>query len=264
MIPMGHSPQALMRLPGRPEKRKKDPAPEDTQEMFAAGGSLPADPEETREYEAVTVEQEPEGTEAEELLEDEEKAEAIEEEGWDDEYEEWDEDLEAEELEEGLEDEEDPDSESGDTNGEADPAGSRSGDLKVFLAQFRERVRTIWSRSLGRIGAIKLPNHKIDGQKVLAVAGIVAIAGLVGAGGYVIGKGSGDDLDTARLEGEFAGKRAGAIEGATSGYAAGFKKGRDIAFRKSYSASYRRNYIRAYEDVGMEAPKPKDIEVPEP
>ncbi len=216
--------------------------------MFAAGKSGPADPapadpapedpapedpapEETREYEVVAVEED-------------ESIEVIEDEAWDgDEYEEWEEELEAPEAEEKR---------------------SPGEDFKAWWAEFRTRGRAIGARIFGRVGAIKLPRHEIDGQKALAVAGIAVVAGLVGAGGYLLGKGSGDDLDMARLEGEFAGKRAGAIEGATKGYATGFKKGRDLAFRKSYSASYRRNYIRAYENAGIDPPKAKSIEVPEP
>ncbi len=278
-----------MRLPRRSEKQKTGkPGPEDTQEMFTAGQSLPedateeirddaagngADPEATREYEAVAVDEKeaPEveaGTgEAETLIEDDESVEAIEEEAWEgDEYEEWE-----EEDFEAAEDDEVDDVIDGTVEGSAAGSGtgdgsgrSRGDDLKVWFEEFRGRVRTVAGALLTRIGSIKLPNHEIDGQKAMAVGGIVLIAGLVGVGGYVVGKSSGDDLDTARLEGEFAGKRTGAVEGATSGYAAGFKKGRDLAFRKSYASSYRRNYIRAYEDVGMEPPKPGDIEVPEP
>ncbi len=164
-----------------------------------------------------------------------------------------------------MEVESDPEAELDEVPANAgDGSSSRGEDLKAWFAEFRARGRAIASGALARVGAIKLPNHEINGQKVLAVAGIAAIALLVGAAGYVLGKGSGENLDTARLQGEFAGRKAGAVAGATKGYAAGFKKGRDIAFQKSYAASYRRNYIRAYEEAGMEAPKPEDIEVPEP
>ena len=105
---------------------------------------------------------------------------------------------------------------------------------------------------------------ELDGQKVLIVSGIAAIVLLFGAGGYLLGKGAGEDVDEARLQGEYEGRKAGAVAGAMKGYAAGFKKGRDEAFRKSYAASYRRNYRKAYEDAGMEPPKSGDIEVPEP
>lgn len=259
----------------RPSRKAKkeaqpEPRPDDTQEMFTAGPDQSEGPEETREYDAVAVEaeepeplaeepeaeepepvedEEPESEEDEPL--DEEELEAIEDEAWEGEgYEDWEEDVDEPELAEAVP--------------QGEPRKSGTDDFKAWLAAFGQRAGTIWKGFWGRIGAIKLPRHEIDGQKVLAVAGILAIAGMVGAGGYLLGKGSGDDLDQARLEGEFAGKRAGAIEGATKGYAAGFKRGRDQAFRKSYSASYKRNYIRAYSKAGMDAPKPQDIEVPKP
>ena len=243
-----------MRLPRKAKKASENvPSPEDTQEMFTSGQPLPEDPEETREYEAAEdtgpetelIEDEPET----ELIEDEESVETIEDEAWEgDEYEEWEED----EIEEG------------EPEAEAAEKPNRGDDLKVWMREFSARAQTIWKASLKRVGEIKLPRHEIDGQKVLAAGGILVVALMVGAGGYLIGKGSGDDLDTARLEGEFAGKQAGAVAGATRGYAAGFKKGRDIAFRKAYSASYKRNYRRAYEQAGMDPPKAEDIEVPKP
>lgn len=261
-----------MRLPRRSEKEKSEASPEDTQEMFTAGASLPDDPEETREYEAV-VEAAPvaddlepdEGIEPGEEIKpdeaefsdeefDDEEIEAIEEESWDgDEDEAW-------------EEEPGPPEEPGEEEpGPPEATGtSRTGDLKVWFTEFRGRIRSIGTGLLKRIGAIRLPRHEIDGQKALLAGAIIVVALLVGSAGYVLGKGSGKDLDSARLEGEFAGKRAGAIAGATKGYATGFKKGRDVAFRKSYSASYRRNYIRAYDGAGVDPPKAKDIEVPEP
>ncbi len=255
--------------------------------MFAAGQAVPGEPagdEETREYETVAtgegepvdreeaiepVEEEEETAEAldeaetgvieedTEVIEEEDTevieeddTEVIEEEAWDDEgYEDWEQ--EAEEVEE------EPDPEA-----KAEP--ENSGGFAVWFTGFRQRANEVWSGFWGRIGSIKLPRHELNGRKVLAVAGVLAIALMVGAGGYLLGKGSGDDVDQARLEGEFAGRKAGAIAGATRGYAAGFKKGRDLAFRKSYSASYKRNYIRAYQDAGMDPPKPEDVEVPEP
>jgi hypothetical protein len=246
----------------RSRKNKKEPQPEpgpdDTQEMFTAGPAQPDGPEETREYETVVVEPEepepeepePEEPESEEPLDDEE-LEAIEEEAWEGEgYEDWEEDLDEPELVEAAP--------------QGEPQKSGTDDFKAWLVAFRQRAAAIWNRFWARIGAVKLPRHEINGRKVLVVAGILAIAAMVGTGGYLLGKGSGDDVDQARLEGEFAGKRAGAIEGATKGYAAGFKRGRDQAFRKSYSASYKRNYIRAYSKAGMDAPKPQNIEVPNP
>jgi len=219
------------------------PGPEDTQEMFTAGQDPIGDPDETREYEAAAVDEEPEPLTEPAAEADEEEVDSIEDEPWEeDEYEEWEDDPEFEESE----------------------TGSRADELKAALTALGVRARGSGATTLKKIGDIKLPRHQVDGQKAMIVGGIVIVALLVGAGGYVVGKGSGDDLDQARLEGEFAGRQAGAVDGATKGYAAGFKKGRDVAFRKSYTASYRRNYVRAYENAGMDAPKPVNIEVPRP
>ena len=265
------------------KKAVPEASPDDTQEMFTAGQSLPEESDETREYETVALAREGDLAEAEPdestevlELEDEEPLEAIEEEAWEgDEYEEWEEEpAEDEQFEDDAgevpeDDEEVP--EEGDeaaiaaaAEGEAEKGSDFLADLKVWFEDFRKRAGALWSRLLKRVGDTKLPRHEVDGQKVLAAAGIVVIALLVAAGGYLLGKGSGDDLDTARLEGEFAGRKAGAVAGATQGYAAGFKKGRDLAFRKAYSASYKRNYRRAYESAGMDPPKPENIQVPEP
>lgn len=267
--------------------------------MFTAGAPLPEAPEETREYETVAIEEaepvEPGGEEIEpgeaaveveefvdgepgeeepvdeEGLEDEvldaevaEDAETLEveddlEEIWEeDEYDEWDEEPVADEADQ-------PDTEAAEGSGDPETPGRAAGeDLKAWFAAFSARSRTLASKAFGRIGQIRIPRQEIDGQKAMAAGGILLIALLIGAGGYVLGKGSGDDIDQARLEGEFAGKQQGAIEGASRGYAAGFKKGRDLAFRKSYEASYRRNYIRAYENAGMDPPQAKNIEVPKP
>ena len=255
------------------KKAVPEPSPEDTQEMFTAGQSLPEDSDETREYEAVALAHEDDVTEEgpEETtevldLEDEEPLEAIEEEAREgDEYEEWEEGPgEDEEFEDEFPDEGDEADTDTAAEGEAKEGSDFLADLKVRFDDFRTRAGAHWARLLKRVGDTKLPRHEIDGQKVLAAAGIVVIALLFAAGGYLLGKGSGDDLDTARLEGEFAGRKAGAVAGATKGYAAGFKKGRDLAFRKSYSASYKRNYRRAYESAGMDPPKPENIQVPEP
>lgn len=269
-----------MRLPRKSEKKKQaETLSEDTQEMFTADFAKTDDPDETREYDlsAVPADGEPpvedpapddmEPDNEDEDFEDEESEpdEFAEGEVEDEEFEDWDEDP----VDDTPGDERSDETEAAG----ADPnAAERSFDqLSVWFAGFRRRTSEVAGRGrdyfdswLRKAGQAKLPRHEIDGLKVLAVAGAVAVALLVGAGGYLIGKGTGADLDTARLEGQFAGRQAGAIEGATRGYAAGFRQGREIAFRNAYAASYRRNYQRAYEDAGMDPPKMQNIEVPRP
>lgn len=178
-----------------------------------------------------------------------------------------------EDLDEDVQtDEEQPDEEWPDegkpdkdpSRSERTPASERLDALKQHAAGYLKKALAVWAHFWKRVGEIRLPRREIDGMKALAAGGIIVAALLIAAAGYLLGKGSGEDVDTARLQGEFAGRKAGAVAGATKGYAAGFKKGRDLAFRKSYAASYRRNYIRAYEDAGMDPPKARDIEVPKP
>lgn len=243
--------------------------------MFAAGHGAaedeaeagPADPvvEAVEPDEVLPDELVPEETEEFEEFEDTEETPELEDEPeWDpDDLDDWEDEIEEDreaEVEGGTEAEVETSEESSD-----DPAPR---DLRASLGEWsgkaRARVSAAWSWMLGQISEARIPRHEIDGRKVLAASGVVAVCLMVGVAGYFIGRGSGEDVDVARLEGEYAGKQAGAVEGATRGYAAGFKRGRDVAFRKAYSASYRRNYIRAYQDVGLDAPRPKDIEVPEP
>lgn len=247
--------------------------------MFAAGGVAPDETEETRDEETRDEETRDEETreyeippeEAELELEDEAELEAVEDEAWDgDEYEEWEEEEEDgfAEPDETDEPETEPDAEqagSGEPPDESDlTPGERIAGLREWCRGTADKGRAGAKRLWHRIVSIRLPRKEIDGRKVLAGAGVLVLALMIGTAGFFLGRGSGDDLDTARLQGEFEGRKAGAIEGASEGYAAGFKKGRDIAFRKSYEASYRRNYIRAYEEAGMDPPKAKDIEVPNP
>ncbi|HMT05900.1 MAG: hypothetical protein KDB48_04705 [Solirubrobacterales bacterium] len=277
----------MRRFRKAPKKEAPETSPEDTREMFTAGEALPANSgesqesepatDETREYETVTLAREdgPEGVESagrEEADRDEGDEGEDAEEGWDEgENETWDDDEDEEwvEFEDDTDLEDDPGKDDGpEPESDAGSDVSKDGDLlaglKSWFSRLWKRSVLFWSGLLKRVGETKLPRHEIDGQKVLAGAGIAAVALLIAAGGYLLGKGSGDNLDTARLEGEFAGRKAGAVAGATKGYAAGFKKGRDLAFERSYSTSYRRNYRRAYENAGMDPPKAASIEVPEP
>ncbi len=266
----------------KPNKPEPDPSPEDTQEMFTAGHGLPVDGDEPAELETVQVVEEADepvedsweddGYEWEELPEDDRGLDGDEPE--EDLYEDPDDELDPVpdgELEDELYEEPEDEVEEPGREPPAAPAGERDGEPEDRLAELKALVVELWDRAdalavrmLRRVGDIEPPRWEIDPRKALVVAGIVAVALVGGTAGYLAGKGSGDDVDSARLEGEFAGRRAGAIAGATKGYAAGFKQGRDAAFGRSYSSSYRRNYRRAYENAGVEAPKHKDIEVPRP
>lgn len=222
--------------------------------MFTQGAVQAA--EETKEYrleDAPPAEPEPEP----EVALDEEEFE--EEDLFEEDEAEYEEDEDEDEDEAEEEDDEDAEAPA-----EKAERPDRIAAMRARSVELGQKAKQAGSGLLGKVSEIRIPRREIDGQKVLAGAGIAMAALLIGFGAYLLGKGSGEDVDLARLRGEAAGRQAGAVAGATQGYADGFKKGRDVAFKKSYTASYRRNYIRAYEDAGMDAPKNKQIEVPDP
>lgn len=136
---------------------------------------------------------------------------------------------------------------------------SISGHLKAAGAALVARLRQV------RPPRVPKPNlPKSGGGPVVGVLAIAAAALAVGLVAFFLGKGTGDDVDTARLEGAAAGRQAGAIEGASAGYAKGFQKGRDAGFRKTYEDAYKLNFKRAFEQAGLDPPTGDEIDVPEP
>ncbi|MCO5314798.1 MAG: hypothetical protein M9938_01320 [Solirubrobacterales bacterium] len=116
-----------------------------------------------------------------------------------------------------------------------------------------------------RLEAIPWPDTPDpDPRHLLAGVAVVAVALAVGFGAYQLGRDSGPDLDTARIQGEAAGRQAGAIEGASTGYPAGYRKGREKGFGRAYRRAYRIYYRRAFEQAGLDVPGEGEIEVPEP
>ena len=121
-------------------------------------------------------------------------------------------------------------------------------------------LKAAGSAAVAKVRGVKLPKppkpnvSKPENSVIAGVAAIVVASLVVGIGAYFLGKGTGDDVDTARLEGAAAGKQAGAIEGASKGYAEGFQKGRDAGFEKAYIPAYKLNYKRAFEQAGLDAP----------
>jgi hypothetical protein len=91
--------------------------------------------------------------------------------------------------------------------------------------------------------------------KTLALLLVIAAA----AGGYLIGRGSAEDLDAARdrgaVEGRKAGLEAGAGEGYAQGFAAAAKEDR-IAYEDAYRAAYAKEFRRA----GLFAPRSVRVE----
>lgn len=96
------------------------------------------------------------------------------------------------------------------------------------------------------------------------VLGVLVVAIAIGAGAFVYGKSTGEDLEAARIEGARAGQRKGAAKGAAEGHAAGFRKGREVGFKRAYPKAYRESYAKAFEEAGLEVPDARDIQVSSP
>ena len=97
-------------------------------------------------------------------------------------------------------------------------------------------------------------------RKVFAGLSLILLLAALGAGGYLLGLSTGEDLDAARSGGTAQGQREGAAQGAEEGFAEGRAQGREQAFSKSYKGSYQTAYRKAYEHAGLNPPD--TIEVP--
>jgi hypothetical protein len=127
------------------------------------------------------------------------------------------------------------------------------------------RIEAVWSTLLTEVHKVELPGAPDTRLKRIGTVAAIVFASLaVGAGTYLLGRGSGVDVDQARLQGEAAGLEAGAIDGAAQGFTAGFRAGQRRGFRKAYVPAYRLYYKRAYEQAGLDPPTSKQIEVPLP
>ena len=89
------------------------------------------------------------------------------------------------------------------------------------------------------------------------VVGIAAI----GAGGYAIGRSSGEDLDAAAAAGTRAGNATAARDGREEGYAQGLRLGRKRGYEAAFPEAYRAAYARQFR--AAEVDPPTRIAVPE-
>lgn len=80
----------------------------------------------------------------------------------------------------------------------------------------------------------------------LGLAALVVVAGLVGGGGYVVGRAGGADLGKARSSAAALGAARGETRGALRGHGLGFSSGRSAGFHANYSHAYRRAYHATY------------------
>lgn len=161
----------------------------------------------------------------------------------------------------------DPTEEWAEGDGSGHPENGPHGDWQKPEPDGQAATSAVPSRrSIGdRLSALNLPDiPDPDPRHLLAAVAVAAVALAVGYGTYELGRGSGEDIDAARIRGEAAGRQAGAAEGAARGYPAGFQKGRDKGFARTYRETYRIHYKRAFEQAGLDVPKDKDIDVPAP
>ena len=89
------------------------------------------------------------------------------------------------------------------------------------------------------------------------MAAMVVLLTLVSAGGYIVGRRSGEDLEAARA----AGTRQGTALGTKRDYQAGYRRGRAAGYQAAYRRSYRAFYATSFERAGIAAPR--EIAVPE-
>jgi hypothetical protein len=109
-----------------------------------------------------------------------------------------------------------------------------------------------------RVASRRRPTH----QQLAVGLGTAVVAIAIGVGGYFIGHSTGPDLDSARAEGEAAGRIRGAEVGTRRGYAVGYRQGRKRGARQAFAPAYRRAYTKAYEVAGLEPPAKGEIDVP--
>lgn len=124
-----------------------------------------------------------------------------------------------------------------------------------------DQAKTVGDKASASSTERSEPAFSIRRSTLFTVLAGVIVAIALGAGGYMVGKNSGEDLEAARAAGASAGKAAGEKRGQSRGFRAGFTKGNSLGFTASYNQAYRRAYVKTWEEAGLEAPAKKDIKV---
>jgi hypothetical protein len=231
-----------MRSRKRNEPDKPEPDPDAEEDLAEDGGEL-YDAEATEDYEP--------GDEYDDFEESDEDTGPVLVDGG----------LVEDEPDEDSPDEPSPDEEAEPDADEPDP-GEPTGAPGRSIA---DRATATWASLREQARRIELPGSPEGTRNRVLVVAAIALASLaVGFGAYLLGKGSGTDVERARLEGRAAGAQAGAIAGVSSGYPAGFARGRQKAFRDAYVPAYRLYFKRAFEQAGLDPPTNEQIEVPLP
>jgi hypothetical protein len=97
-------------------------------------------------------------------------------------------------------------------------------------------------------------------RRVVSALLVLVLAAIAAAGGWLLGRGSGADLDAARAAGEKAGWKQGTAIGGDV-YPAGLQTGRQITYPRNYRASYRTAYVNAFKGSDVKVPKAEQIKV---
>jgi hypothetical protein len=100
------------------------------------------------------------------------------------------------------------------------------------------------------------------GRVVCLLLAVIVIA-LAAGGGWLLGEGSGVDVEAARTAGENAGWTRGTAIGGDD-YPAGLATGRRITYPRTYRDSYRIAYRRAFKGSGVDVPTDDDVQVAVP
>jgi hypothetical protein len=89
---------------------------------------------------------------------------------------------------------------------------------------------------------------------------LILVVVAVAAGGYLLGHGSGEDLDAARAEGVAIGAQTGARSGDRRGYVSGYRLGERQGYGGAYREAFRTSYQAAFREAGLDTPSFTDFE----
>lgn len=115
----------------------------------------------------------------------------------------------------------------------------------------------------GAAGAPRYASARVANlHPALVAVAVVALIAVVGAGAYLAGRSTGEDLGEAREQAAAAGEKQGAELGKWEGYRQGFRAGRERGFGQTYAESYREAYFRQFENAELKPPE--RVSVPGP
>ena len=103
---------------------------------------------------------------------------------------------------------------------------------------------------------------EISARSLGAWLATIALALILGVGGYLVGKNGGEDLEQAKTEGVTAGTKIGSTKGAAKGYTLGLKQGERVGYQSSYGSAYKQAYAGAIANAGLERPQLRTIGLP--